>query len=487
MTNKNKKNTKKKKNIIGISLGILLLIITISFITLIKILDIIPNNYFIIGLSLIIIITLFLLLFLLVKPKNIILKIIKYICYFITIILITTYTFGIYYLNKTMNFIDNISVTQEEITNYYIIVLDTSKYQESSDLYGETLAYFENTNQEVLDSLKLELTYKTAKDINNLREMLYNKDIEAILISDIIKNKLEEDYIDFNTNTRILETISIKQQIEDITKKVSIKNTPFNILISGIDAYGDINQTSRNDVNIIATINPNTNEILLTSIPRDYYVQLHDKTGYKDKLTHASYYGINTVVQTIEDIFDTDINYYVKVNFTTVVELVDELGGIDIYADQAVNLYPCSIKKGYNNVNGDCALGFARERHSYIDGDRHRGRNQQEVIKAIFTKITSGSTLISEYTNILNVLDGKFATNIDMDEVLKLLKYELNDLKTYHIESTQVDGDGAMLETYSYPYQKLWVMIPNEDTVNNAKELMNKVLNNEKIKHKEEQ
>lgn len=483
MKNNKTKNKKKKKNIIGISLGILLLIITISLISLVKILNVIPDNYFIIGTVFLSILSLILILCLLIKPKNITLKIIKGFSSFLAIVLIAIYSFGIYYLNKTMNFIDNLSIINEEITNYYIVVLDTSIYQESSDLYGETLAYYDTTDQQVINSIKLELTYKTTNDIYRLKDMLYQNEVDALLISDIIKNKLEEDYTDFTTNIRILETISIKQQIEDITKKVSIKNTPFNVLISGIDAYGDINQTSRNDVNIIATINPNTNEILLTSIPRDYYVQLHGTTGYKDKLTHASYYGINMAVQTIEDIMNTDINYYVKVNFSTVIELVDELGGIEIYADQDVYLGKnCQIKTGYNTVNGTCALAFSRERHSYADGDRHRGRNQQEVIKAIFSKVTSGSTLISEYTNILNVLDGKFATNMDTNEVLNLVKYEVNDLKNYHIESAQVDGYGAMLETYSYPNQQLWVMIPYEDTINNAKELMNKVLNNESIK-----
>ena len=482
--NKVKNKKKKSKNIIGISLGILLLIITISFLSLIKTLDVIPDNYFTLGIIIISIVTLILEIFLFIKKRNIILKIFKGISIFISLVLICLYSFGTYYLNKTMNFIDNISIMNEEITNYYIIVLDTSKYQESSDLYGQTLGYFDKTEQNILDKLKLDLSYKTTNDINKLKDMLYNKEVESILISDIIKNKLEEDYEDFTNNTRILETIAIKNAIEDITKKVSIKNTPYNILISGIDAYGDINQTSRNDVNIIATINPNTNEILLTSIPRDYYVQLHGTTGYKDKLTHASYYGINMAVQTIEDIFNTDINYYVKVNFSTVVDLVDELNGIDIYADQAVSLYStCRIKEGYNHVDGACALAFARERHSYADGDRHRGRNQQEVIKAIFTKMTSGTTLISEYTNILNVMDGKFATNIDMNEVLNMLKYELNDLSNYHIESIQVDGGGAMGPTYSYPGQDLWIMIPDESTINNAKDKINKVLNNESIKN----
>ena len=123
---------------------------------------------------------------------------------------------------------------------------------------------------------------------------------------------------------------------------------------------------------MIATINPNTNKVLLTSIPRDYYVQLHGKTGYKDKLTHAGIYGINTVVQTIEDLFGIDINYYVRVNFTTVKSLVNTIGPIEIYSDKAMSLDGCKYVVGTNTVNGKCALRFARERHSYVEGDNHR-------------------------------------------------------------------------------------------------------------------
>lgn len=187
-------------------------------------------------------------------------------------------------------------------------------------------------------------------------------------------------------------------------------------------------------------------------------------------------------VQTIEDIFDIDINYYVKVNFTTVVDLVNEIGGIEVYADQAISLSGCpQINVGLNKLNGACALAFSRERHSYSDGDRHRGRNQQEVIKAIFNKLSSGSTFLTEYTDILNTLENKFATNMDMNEITSFLKYELNDLKDYKIITTQVDGYGSMGPTYSYPNQDLWIMIPYENTIDNAKNLINRVLNNESI------
>lgn len=473
---------KKVANILITLIGIIFTIITIILIVLLRLIGIIPDNYFIIGTVIIGIITLVIDIFLIFRFKNKLFKILKYICIFIAIILISVYSFGIYSLNKTLNLFDNAFMLKEEVTNYYIVVLESSIYEEVSDLYGKSLAYFMNTDSSVIDSLKLELTYQIENDINVLKNKLLNNEVESILISDIIMNRYEEEDSNFSENIRTLKTISITSTIEDITKRVSIKNTPFNILISGIDTYGDINTTSRNDVNIIATINPNTNEILLTSIPRDYYVQLHGTTGYKDKLTHASYYGINTAVQTIEDILEIDINYYVKVNFTTVVDLVNKLGGIEVYADQTLYLNGCKIKKGMNTLDGRCALAFSRERKSYEDGDRHRGRNQQAVITAIFNKLASGTTIISEYNDIIDSLNGKFVTNMDLNEVSGLLKYELNDLSSYTIKSIQLDGYGSMGKTYSYPDQDLWIMIPYEETIKAAQDMINKVLNNESIK-----
>ena len=473
---------KKIGNIIITLIAIIFTIITVSLIVSLKLIGIIPDNYFLIGTVILGIITLIIDIFLIFRFKNKILKVLKYICLIISIILIFVYSFGIYSLNKTLNLFDNAFILKEEVTNYYILVLKDSIYEEVSDLYGKNLAYFTNTDSSVIDSLKLELSYEVEEDFNNLKEKLLNSEVESILISDIIMNRYEEDDDTFNEKVKILETISITNEIEDITKRVSIKNTPFNILISGIDTYGDINTTSRNDVNIIATVNPNTNEILLTNIPRDYYVQLHGTTGYKDKLTHASYYGINTAVQTVEDILDTDINYYVKVNFTTVEDLVDEIGGIEINSDRYINTRGCIFYEGINYLDGKCALIYARERYAYEDGDRHRGRNQQDVITAIFKKLTSGTTILSEYNDIIDSLNGKFATNMDLDEVSGLLKYELNDLSSYTITSIQLDGYGSMDKTYSYPNQDLWVMIPDEETITNAQNIINKVLNNESIK-----
>lgn len=469
----------KKRNLIGCICGVLLIVITAVFLFTLNKINAIPDNYFkiiLIGVSIVTVIT-SIILFL--NVNSISFKVLKVLSYIVTIILIFGYSFGMIYLNKTLHFIGNIESIKKEVTSYYVVVLKDSKYEEISDLYGKTMLYYINTDEDVLSKLKLELIYSTTKNIEQLKDKLYTKKVESILISDLIKEDLEDKYEDFSSKTRILQTIDITKEVEDITKKVSIKNTAFNVLISGMDSYGNINKTTRNDVNMVVTINPNTNKLLLTSIPRDYYVQLHGKKGYKDKLTHAGIYGINTAVQTIEDLFNIDINYYVKVNFTTVVDLVDKIGPIEIYSDKNLNLDGCKYVVGNNAVNGKCALRFARERHSYLEGDNHRVKNQQEVIKGIFNKLKSSPNILADYNSVLEVMNGKFATNIEMSELTSFIKYEVEDIGKYEIISTQVDGTGSMEYTYSYPHQKLYVMFPNEQSVSNAKEGIEKILNGE--------
>lgn len=469
----------KKRNLIGCICGVLLIVITAVFLFTLNKINAIPDNYFkiiLIGVSIVTVIT-SIILFL--NVNSILFKVLKILSYIVTVILIFGYSFGMIYLNKTLHFIGNIDSIKKEVTSYYVVVLKDSKYEEISDLYGKTMLYYINTDEDVLSKLKLELIYSTTKNIEQLKDKLYTKKVESILISDLIKEDLEDKYEDFSSKTRILQTIDITKEVEDITKKVSIKNTAFNVLISGMDSYGNINKTTRNDVNMVVTINPNTNKMLLTSIPRDYYVQLHGKKGYKDKLTHAGIYGINTAVQTIEDLFNIDINYYVKVNFTTVVDLVDKIGPIEIYSDKNLNLDGCKYVVGNNAVNGKCALRFARERHSYLEGDNHRVKNQQEVIKGIFNKLKNSPNILVDYNSVLEVMNGKFATNIEMSELTSFIKYEVDDIGKYEIISTQVDGTGTMEYTYSYPHQKLYVMFPNEQSVSNAKEGIEKILNGE--------
>ena len=282
-----------------------------------------------------------------------------------------------------------------------------------------------------------------------------------MFISSVYKNTLDEEKATFKESTKVLYTISIKTKAEDISKAVKVTEQPFNIFVSGIDTTGKISNVSRSDVNMIVSVNPNTNKILLTSIPRDYYVQLHGTTGLKDKLTHAGIYGVNKSITTLEDLFKIDINYYVRVNFTTLTKLVDNIGGIDVYSD----VY---VRKGNNHFNGRQALAFSRERYAYQEGDRHRVKNQQDVFTAIFKKISSSQTLISKYDSILGTLDQSFQTNMSQRDIKKLVKRQLDKMPSWTIENQSVNGTDSSAETYSYAGQKLYVMIPDIKTVETA-------------------
>ena len=251
----------------------------------------------------------------------------------------------------------------------------------------------------------------------------------------------------------------------------------FNIYISGIDTYGSINTVSRSDVNIIATINPNTSKILLTSIPRDMYVPLYGKSGLNDKLTHAGVYGIDTSIKTLENFLDTDIDYYVRINFNSLISLVDYIGGIDVYSDYEFKAGNRIYKKGLNtNLTGEEALAFSRNRYAFSDGDRQRGRNQEKVIEAIINKVTKSKD-INTYLNLVSTLENSFQTNMSKDNIQEIINKQIENNYKWNITSIDVNGYDHMDYTYSYPWQKLYVMQVDTDSLNKAKIEINNALN----------
>ena len=260
---------------------------------------------------------------------------------------------------------------------------------------------------------------------------------------------------------------------------------PFSLYISGIDVYGDMMTKSQSDVNIIMTVNPNTHEILLTSIPRDYYVQLHGTTGRKDKLTHAAYYGINMSVTTLEDLLNTKINHYFRVNFDAVIKVVDAIGGIDVYSDKAFRSTTMSsiyINEGWNHLNGKEALAFSRERKSYATGDRHRGENQQNVIKAMVNKVTSSPALLTNYNEIMNILTGSFQTDIETKEMSDLIKFQLDKMPSWNIKTYNLNGTDSENLTYSLGSLVRYVMEPDMKTVEQGSKYINGMLEGKTFK-----
>lgn len=468
-------SAKKKKTINIISriiFGIFFILLAIFLWFIIK-LDILPTKYFslVIGILSAIAIVQFITLF----PSKIKSKI-KITSMVFAILFSAVFAFGIKKLYTTTDFLSKITNNKYQIENYLIIVLDNQTYDKLSDLGTDKMGIYK-TESETYTKAVAELKEKTKTvnieydDISNLIDDLLNEKVDAMFISESYKANIDEQLEDFASKTKIIDTISIKTKNKSVAKKVQVTKQSFNIFVSGIDTYGKISSVSRSDVNMILTVNPNTHQILLTSIPRDYYVQLHGTTGLKDKLTHAGIYGVDKSITTLEDLFGIDINYYVKVNFSTLIDVVDIIGGIDIDSDSTFTAYTdrsVHVKKGMNHFNGKQALAYSRERYAYQEGDRHRVQNQQDVITAILNKVLSSKTIISKYDSLLNTLKDSFQTNLDMGDLTSLIKKQINSMPKWEFINQSVNGSDSSDYTYSYAGQKLYVMIPDMNTVTDA-------------------
>ncbi len=392
------------------------------------------------------------------------------------------------YVIKTMDFLHKITNNGNYNTeNYSVLVLKNGSYEKMKDLKEGMIGVATLGDEEGLIeakkhlSKKINVNYKEEEDLSSLYQLLVSREVAALLVEESEKNILEEEFTDFKGNVEVLYTFSIDIEIQDdLVKHVDITNAPFNIFISGIDSYGKITSVSRSDVNMVVSVNPVTHKVLFTSIPRDYYVSLHGiNSPYKDKLTHAGMHGVNMSVKTVEDLLGIDINYYAKVNFTSLVSLVDELGGVDVELDKPFRAYyeedgkmvNYSFKKGINHLDGKKALAFVRERKSLPLGDRTRVLHQQMVMEGILHKILS-KTIITKYADLLGTLEGKFVTNFGTQNIGKLVKKQIKENPNWEIQSYVLTGSDGKEYTYSYKRVKSYVMLPNEDSVNEAKNLI---------------
>lgn len=387
------------------------------------------------------------------------------------------YVLGISYLNKTFDFFGNLGGQEYTTEQYYVLVKKSSSYQNLKDLRGKSIETFDEgieIYQSALEKLNssVEANVQPVDSINTLSSDLLDDKADAIMISAVHKTALDEENETFANGTRSIHTIEIK--VKNATEAnhpdINIATEPFTIYISGSDAYGTISDRSRSDVNMLATVNPNTHEILLVSIPRDYYVALH-RNGAMDKLTHAGIYGVQESMNTIADLLNIDIDFYVKVNFSTLVSIVDTIGGIEVYSDQTITPLHGggkTIQKGNNHMDGQLALAFARERKSYATGDRHRVQNQQDVLKAIIKKVTSSTVILTKYGEILDDVSSSLETNLTKDDIAGLIKLQLKDMPSWQTGEYSLNGSDAYGSTYSFGSQQLYVMQPDQATVDAA-------------------
>ena len=475
---KAKRAKDKKSNIFFMIMALIFVIITGVFFTSIVKMNMLPGKYVLVFSLVELVLTVLIVIGLAKTHKT---KKLNIFCLVLTIIFSIIYIFATNYANVTSKFLGNMLKEVVETEDYYVITQKNSQFNKITELKNKNIDLFQ-----IEDDVKVEIKNKSNGSLNqreNLQEVgnsLMNGRCDAIAVSSSQYDMLDELIENFKADTKIIYTATHKIEtvieIVDDTSKYNVANKSFNVYISGIDTSGRISNVARSDANIIATVNLEKHEILLTSIPRDYYVTLHSKKA-KDKLTHSGIYGINETVTTVEDLLDIDINYYVRVNFTTVIKLVDTLGGVDVNSDYNFTAASYRFKKGINHLDGDAALAFSRERHAFIDGDNQRVKNQQKVIEAIVNKVTSSTTILTKYTNILNALSGCFQTNITQTEISDIVKDQLNNMSSWTIKNNSLKGSDAHKSTYSMGSQELYVMIPSAASVAEATEKINEVLN----------
>lgn len=314
-------------------------------------------------------------------------------------------------------------------------------------------------------------------------DSLYTKQSEILLINDSFLQLIQEQ-IDssFSSKVRILHQVKVEVTDTEVYAAKDLTTQPFTFLISGVDNRSEVTEQGLSDVNILVSVNPVTHTVLMTNIPRDYYVALDGDEGKMDKLTHAGIYGVDCSVRTIEHLLGVEIDHYLKVGFYAVIDVVDALGGITVNSPYAFTTYDeigqggtVVVKKGENTFNGSQALAFSRERMSLPGGDRDRGKNQQLVIEAILQKILSPQVLV-HFSGVMNALSEHCKMSFTAQEVAHLVQMQLSQGAEWTILSASVDGQGASRPSYSYGAGNLYVMIPDMSTVKNAKEQIKQVL-----------
>ena len=417
----------------------------------------------------------------------------KIICVVITLVLIFGSCMGGYYISKTGSLLTNITnVTKHAKNTMSVVVKQSSDIKNKSQLNGLSVGTLRSIgtqgSSKVLKELSKDGIVMNQNEFDSLSAMLeafYNGEVDSIIINESSRSQIldMESYADFDNNTRVVYQTSYKVENTDKANAVSdITSKPFNVLISGSDTRGGFDENGRSDVIMVATVNPKTSTVLLTSVPRDFYVTTACDAadgcmqGALDKITHTGIHGTNTTKRTVEQILGIEINYTFKVGFDTVTDLVDALGGVDVtvapgyaYSNSAI-----TIHEGVNHLNGTQALEYARERYAYTEGDRQRTKNQQQVLMGIVNEATKPS-VITKYASIMDAMANTFSTTMSNEEISDLIKYQINNNPKWKMEQYMVDGTGDTLMCAELG-DAASVMVPDQSTVKLAKDKINAVL-----------
>lgn len=466
---------KKQKHLAGKLIALVQLILSVAFIIVAWNSGMVPVKYLIA-----VIVVLFLLFALTfglqyVKNKIFILGIV------LSVLISICLAVGVVYLSKANRLLEDVGGATYKTDNMIVVVkkddlaqnlLDAGNYRFGT----QTAVDQENTRlmkEDIESAVGRELLVVEYPSIQEEAQALLDGTIDAAIYNEAFAGIIEDSIEGYSDQVRILYQYGIDTPIEQEETNVE---EPFNVYISGIDVSGPITTNSRSDVNIIMTVNPNTKKILLTTTPRDYYVTLPGVSGEsRDKLTHAGIYGVDVSMSTLENLYGIDITYYARVNFTSLVTIVDALGGVDVNSEYAFEAGGYQFQQGINTLNGDQALAFSRERYSFTEGDNQRGRNQEAVLTAILQKAMSPAILTNANQIIASVSDS-VETNMTQEDMAKFINMQLSDGASWSIESQAATGTGDNQACFSSGSQLLYVMWPDEAVVASLSSKMQQIL-----------
>ena len=417
----------------------------------------------------------------------------KIICVVLTLVLMAGSCMGGFYISKTGSLLSNITnVTKHAKNTVSVVVKQSSDIKNKSQLNGIRVGTLSSIgtqgSKKVLNELSncgIVMEQNEYDSLSSMLEAFYNGEVESIIINESSRSQILdlESYTDFDNNTRVVYQTSYKVENTDKASAVDdITSKPFNVLISGSDTRGGFDENGRSDVIMVATVNPKSHTILLTSVPRDYYVTTACDAadgcmqGALDKITHTGIHGTNTTKRTVEQLLGIEINYTFKVGFDAVTELVDAVGGVDVTVapGYAFSNSDVTVHEGVNHLNGHDALEYARERYAYTEGDRQRTKNQQQVLMGIVNEITKPS-VIKNYSSIMDAMSNTFSTTMSNDEISSLIKYQINKNLKWKMEQYMVDGTGDTLMCAELG-DAASVMVPDQSTVKMAKDKIRAVL-----------
>ena len=405
----------------------------------------------------------------------------------LALLLMAVITVGSLGIGKLLGTAGNIMNVEVVSTKVGVYVRADDNAQSVSDTKGYSFGVLESIDRVNTDKAisKLSADIGSSPKLGayaspaDLVTALLDGEVDGVVLNSAYFDLLGDldGFLDLDSRIRMLGDARIDTIVQKTEKN---DGEVFTVFISGIDTRGPMIDNSRSDSNIIATVNTKTHQVLLLSTPRDYFVPLSISNGAKDKLTHAGIYGVSCCMDTLGMLYDIDIDYYFRVNFAGFENIIDSLGGITVHSDYTFTSRGCSFVKGENNVNGEQALVFARERYSFPDGDRQRGKDQMEVIKAVAKKALSYDMLMN-FSGVLDSMEGSFETSVPYELLASLVRSQLSTGGDWNFVSYSVNGYDDSQKPYSMGGLYAYVMQPDYDSVETAKQLMQQVRNGETI------